>query len=125
MVGALLIYRRLSGGTAAGEGITDEELVALLRAGEDGGKKRGKRLNEYYRHVYLRLLSRYNLRRSTTPRELLTFARGEPFEGHLTSATDYHERYTYAGRRLTAEEIVDFIRSTANVILKLFVGDEL
>ncbi|NJE00421.1 Ig-like domain repeat protein [Thermococcus sp. JdF3] len=125
IAGALLIYRRLSGGKAEGKGITDEELVALLRAGEDGGKKRGKRLNEYYRHVYLRLLSRYNLRRSTTPRELLTFVRGEPFEGHLTSATDYHERYTYAGRRLTAEEIVDFIRSTANVLLKLFVGDEL
>ncbi len=131
-LGAVLAYYYLSRKEEQMDGMNEEEFLRLLKEHEIEGRrgvkeKKGKHLNDYYKNVYLKLVSIYNLKRSTTPRELLnhSISKKEPFIEPLTKATQYHEKYTYAKRKLTAEEIVDFMRSVANTILKIFVRDEL
>ena len=57
-----------------------------------------------YRYLFNTLVSRYNLKRSLTPRELLKALKKEPFATKLEVVTTLHEKMMYGGKRLNDEE---------------------
>ncbi|AIF70334.1 hypothetical protein PAP_09795 [Palaeococcus pacificus DY20341] len=126
-VGGFLAYKALSAKTTI-DGMSEEEFLALLKAQEKEEKKqkkRSKKLNDYYKVLYSRLIKTYRLKRSTTPRELLARVKDEPFVGDLAIATILHEKYTYSKKRLSSNEIIEFIRSVGRTLLGFLVRDEL
>ncbi|AEC51926.1 hypothetical protein PNA2_1010 [Pyrococcus sp. NA2] len=81
-------------------------------------------VRDSYRRIYFTLIRKFNLGRSTTPRELLNFLKDKPFWDHLAKVTMGHEKEVYAGRRLSLKEVKAFFRALGNLMLTLILGEE-
>lgn len=107
-------------------GMTEEEFVKLIKSLEtEEEAKRVRKLGEIYRDIYHRVIKRYNLKPSLTPRELLRRLSGESFSHELERLTMLHEKYFYAMRRLSRREVIEYIRSAGRFIVGFLVGDSL
>ena len=121
---SILIYSFASKRKA--KGITEEEFVKLIRSLETEEKaKKVRKLGEIYRDIYYRVIKRYNLKPSLTPRELLRKLSNESFSYELEKLTMLHEKYFYGMKRLSRREIIDYIRSAGRFIVGFLVGDSL
>lgn len=121
---SILIYSFASKRKA--KGITEEEFVKLIKSLETEEKaKKVRKLGEIYRDIYYRVIKRYNLKPSLTPRELLRKLSNESFSYELEKLTMLHEKYFYGMKRLSRREIIDYIRSAGRFIVGFLVGDSL
>jgi hypothetical protein len=121
---SILIYSFVS--KRKTKGITEEEFVKLIKALETEEKaKKVRKLGEIYRDIYYRIIKRYNLKPSLTPRELLRKLSNESFSYELERLTMLHEKYFYGMKRLSRREIIDYIRSAGRFIVGFLVGDSL
>jgi hypothetical protein len=77
-----------------------------------------------YRFLYRFFRKLYNLPKSTTPRELLRRFENENFVSELKRVTLLHEKVFYGKKRIKAREILEGIRYVANIIVGLFVREE-
>lgn len=103
--------------------MSEEEIKELLKTEET--PEETPTVRDSYRNIYFTLIRKFNLGRSTTPRELLNFLRDKPFWDHLAKVTMGHEKEVYAGRKLSLSEIKAFFRALANLMLTLILGEEL
>jgi len=81
----------------------------LEETGEMGRKGREEvkvvqDFREAYKMLFNTLISRYNLKKSLTPRELLKELRNEPFSEKLRIVTDLHEKAVYGNIMLKDDE---------------------
>jgi len=77
--------------------------------GKEGGMtgrelKLPESVEDAYNLLFSTLVSRYNLKRSLTPRELLKALKNEPFAEKLKVVTELHEKAVYGGVDLRDEE---------------------
>lgn len=76
-------------------------------------------IEEAYRTLFSRLVERYRLRRSQTPRELLRSLKDEPFADKLRIITDLHERAVYGEIELDEREREMYFRLVAGLLEEL------
>ncbi|MBE8539390.1 DUF4129 domain-containing protein [Geoglobus acetivorans] len=76
-------------------------------------------IEDVYRALFNRLVDRYRLRRSQTPRELLKSLKGEPFADKLRIITDLHERAVYGEIELDEREREMYFRLVTGLLEEL------
>lgn len=99
--------------------------VQMAQPGEAPKGDVPKSVREVYLRVYRLLLRVMHLSPSVTPRELLSRFRNSTLYPRLKALTVLHEREVYAGIRMKASAVEGALRTAANVIVSLFVGEEL
>ncbi|WP_099209606.1 hypothetical protein [Thermococcus henrietii] len=118
---AFIVYRRVRGGKK----VPAPEAVPEVRTEEGPGGEVPKSVREVYLTVYRALLRLLHLPPSVTPRELLSRFQGSGLYPRLKALTVLHEREVYAGVRMKANAVKGALKAAANLIVSLFVGEEL
>jgi len=65
------------------------------------------------------LSEKFGLKRGLTPRELLKKMESQPFYGKLKEVVELHERFAYAGIKLSSEEEERFFRLISELMLQI------
>ncbi len=73
-------------------------------------------VEETYNTLFNTLVSRYNLKKSLTPRELLKSLKNEPFAEKLKIVTDLHEKAVYGKIELKDEEKEIYFRLVTEIL---------
>ncbi|MFA4647664.1 hypothetical protein P8X24_10550 [Pyrococcus kukulkanii] len=121
LLGLLLYLRPQKGKKKMGIVIKEHEIPEIAKKKENEERKS---LREWYRKTYLKLIERYKLKRSTTPRELLAKIDDE-VRREFKDATEVHEKTVYGMKIPTSIEITRFFRSIARTILTIIIGEKL
>ncbi|WP_143597795.1 Ig-like domain-containing protein [Thermococcus thioreducens] len=99
------------------------EAPAFPPIGEEGEERPD--IGKAYRTVYGLLKRLYDLPGSTTPRELVSALRHEPFAEHLKILTRLHEVTVYGKKKFGLREVLRAVKHASLIIVGVFVRDEL
>jgi len=100
------------------EELKKEEVKERVEKVEEIAKelKLPESVEEAYKVLFSTLVSRYNLKKSLTPRELLKALKNEPFVEKLKVVTDLHEKAIYGKIELKDEEREIYFRLITEIL---------
>jgi hypothetical protein len=100
------------------EELKKEEVKERVEKVEEIAKelKLPESVEEAYKVLFSTLVSRYNLKKSLTPRELLKALKNEPFVEKLKVVTDLHEKAVYGKIELKDEEREIYFRLVTEIL---------
>lgn len=86
-------------------------------------KKKEERRTELpensFENLFNSLIRKFGLKRGLTPRELLKKMESQPFYGKLKEVVELHEKFAYAGIKLSSEEEERFFRLISELMLQI------
>ncbi len=103
--------------------LVEELIKEEMEIKEDTDVKKPKipeSVEEAYKLLFITLTSRYSLKKSLTPRELLETLKEEPFSEKLNTITELHEKAVYGEVELNHEEREIYFR----LIHEILEGEE-
>jgi len=74
------------------------------------------RIDEAYRMLFNRLISKYGLKKSLTPRELLHALRSEAFADKLKAVTETHEKVIYGNIQINQKEKESYFNLISSIL---------
>ncbi|TDA28907.1 MAG: hypothetical protein DSO00_05210 [Archaeoglobi archaeon] len=72
-----------------------------------------------FENIFNSLVEKFGLKRGLTPRELLKKMESQPFYGKLKEVVELHEKFAYAGIKLSSEEEERFFRLISELMLQI------
>jgi len=84
---------------------------------EKAGEERiGERTERTFKDLFDALVNRYGLKKGLTPRELLEKLKNQPFAEKLKEVVELHEKFAYAGLKLSGDEEERFFKLLIEIL---------